>query len=96
MNNNDNDNMIAFFAVVIFLVAFGPGLLASFIPEVRTALLDARILVDENVVLPLADGIGLDIARAVILCGILLAVLVTVALVIRRFRARNEAKAATR
>ena len=52
----------------------------------------AHLLVDENVVIPIADGIGLDTARIVILCGLLIALLTLGALGIKRLHARRDEK----
>ena len=91
MNTDDDRTMLILTLPILFLL-LGPGLLASFLPDVRALLLEAHLLVDENVVIPIADGVGLDAARIVILCGLLIALLTLGALGIKRLHARRDEK----
>ena len=91
MNTDDDRTMLIVTLPILFLL-LGPGLLASFLPDVRALLLEAHLLVDENVVIPIADGVGLDAARIVILCGLLIALLTLGALGIKRLHARRDEK----
>lgn len=91
MNTDDDRTMLILTLPILFLL-LGPGLLASFLPDVRALLLEAHLLVDENVVVPIADGVGLDAARVVILCGLLIALLTLGALGIKRLHARRDEK----
>lgn len=93
MNTDDDRTMLILTLPILFLL-LGPGLLASFLPDVRALLLEAHLLVDENVVVPIADGVGLDAARVVILCGLLIALLTLGALGIKRLHARRDEKVA--
>lgn len=93
MNTDDDRTMLILTLPILFLL-LGPGLLASFLPDVRALLLEAHLLVDENVVIPIADGVGLDAARIVILCGLLIALLTLGALGIKRLHARRDEKVA--
>ena len=90
--NTDDDRTMLILTLPILLLLLGPGLLASFLPDVRALLLEAHLLVDENVVIPIADGVGLDAARIVILCGLLIALLTLGALGIKRLHARRDEK----
>ena len=90
--NTDDDRTMLILTLPILLLLLGPGLLASFLPDVRALLLEAHLLVDENVVIPIAAGVGLDAARIVILCGLLIALLTLGALGIKRLHARRDEK----
>ncbi|KAA9105998.1 hypothetical protein [Microbacterium rhizomatis] len=92
MNTDDDRTMLILTLPILFLL-LGPGILASFLPDVRALLLEADLLVDENVVIPIADGVGLDAARIVILCGLLIALLTLGAVGIKRLHARRDEKA---
>lgn len=92
MNADDDRTMLILTLPILFLL-LGPGILASFLPDVRALLLEAHLLVDENVVIPIADGVGLDAARIVILCGLLIALLTLGAVGIKRLHARRDEKA---
>lgn len=92
--NTDDDRTMLILTLPILVLLLGPGLLASFLPDVRALLLQAHLLVDENVVIPIADGIGLDAGRLVILGGLLIAMLTLGALGIKRLHARRDEKAA--
>ena len=92
--NTDDDPTMLILTLPILALLLGPGLLASFLPDVRALFLEAHLLVDENVVIPIADGIGLDTARIVILGGLLVALLTLGALGIKRLHARRDEKAA--
>lgn len=92
MNADDDRTMLILTLPILFLL-LGPGILASFLPDVRALLLEADLLVDENVVIPIADGVGLDAARIVILCGLLIALLTLGAVGIKRLHARRDEKA---
>lgn len=93
MNTDDDRTMLILTLPILFLL-LGPGLLASFLPDVRALLLEAHLLVDKDVVVPIADGVGLDAARIVILCGLLIALLTLGALGIKRLHARRDEKVA--
>lgn len=90
--NTDDDRTMLILTLPILLFLLGPGILASFLPDVRGALLQAHLLVDENVLIPIADGIGLDLARVVILAGLLVGLLTLGAWAIKRHHAAREEK----
>ncbi|MBG0716876.1 hypothetical protein G3N18_02080 [Microbacterium sp. 2C] len=94
--NTDDDRTMLILTLPILLLLIGPGILASFLPDVRGALLQARLLVDENVLIPIADGIGLDLARVMILAGLLVGVLTLGAWAIKRHHAARDEKAGSR
>ena len=69
------------------IVLLGPGLLARFVPAAQQYLLDLSILTSDELVITIAPGIGLDLARVVIAAGIAgLILLITVTTLIRRNR----------
>lgn len=94
--NTDDDRTMLIITLPILAFLLGPGILASFLPDVRTTLLQAHLLVDENVLIPIADGIGLDLARALILAGVLLGLLTLGAWGIKRHHAARDEKTGAR
>ena len=94
--NTDDDRTMLIITLPILAFLLGPGILASFLPDVRTALLQAHLLVDENVLIPIADGIGLDLARVVILAGLLVGLLTLGAWGIKRHHAARDEKTGAR
>jgi len=94
--NTDDDRTMLILTLPILLFLLGPGILASFLPDVRGALLQAHLLVDENVLIPIADGIGLDLARVVILAGLLVGLLTLGAWAIKRHHTAREEKSGSR
>lgn len=94
--NTDDDRTMLILTLPIIALLLGPGLLASFLPDVRGALIDARVLVEENVIIPIAAGAGLDLARVVIVCGLLVALLTLGAWGIKRLHAKREEKTGAR
>ncbi|WP_242085701.1 hypothetical protein [Microbacterium lacticum] len=94
--NTDDDRTMLILTLPILLFLLGPGILASFLPDVRGALLQAHLLVDENVLIPIADGIGLDLARVVILAGLLVGLLTLGAWAIKRHHTAREEKSGGR
>lgn len=86
MKENDNDTLFYLLAGVIF----GPPLLAKFVPGVRDALVNWHILVTDNVLIPLHDGVGLDLPRVLIVLCILGAIVSLIVLLLRSRAARKE------
>lgn len=94
--NTDDDRTMLILTLPIIVFLLGPGMLAAFLPDVRGALVEARVLVEEDIIIPIAAGAGLDLARVVIICGLLVAVLTLGAWGIKRFHAKREEKAGSR
>lgn len=94
--NTDDDRTMLILTLPIIAFLLGPGLLAAFLPDVRGALIEAHVLVEDNVIIPIAAGAGLDLARIVIICGLLVALLTLGAWGIKQFHAKREEKAGSR
>lgn len=95
MRNSDDDDFITFMAIGAFLIVFGPTLLARFAPWARDLLVRRHVLVDHDVLIPIASGAGLDLARVLIAAGIVLVgVLLIVWTIKRKLAARAVVRAA--
>lgn len=92
--NTDDDRTMLILTLPVLLFLVGPGLLASLVPDVRGALLDLHILVADAVVVPIADGVGLDLPRVLLGAGVLGLVVIAAAVVIRRRAAARAAAGA--
>lgn len=87
-----NDDQLAMTITGLVLAAFvGPGIAAKMIPAVRDALLQWHILVDEGVLVPLVEGVGLDLGRILILAAVLALLIALVITTKRRVAAHREA-----
>lgn len=74
----DNDEVITWIAGIAFVLFFGPLLLAHFMPDVASFLLQWHILTTRGVVLPLIAGGGLDFLRLLIAGAVLLVLVLIV------------------
>lgn len=88
MKENDTDILIYILCGMIFL----PPMLAKLVPGVRDSLVQWHILVTDNVLVPLHDGVGLDLPRVLIAICIL-GVLVSLIVLLFRGRAAMKAEA---
>lgn len=86
MKENDTDTLIYILAGMIFV----PPLLAKFIPGVRNMLVDWHILVTDNVLIPLHDGVGLDLPRVLIVLCVVGAIVSLIVLLLRSRAARKD------
>lgn len=89
MTTSNTDQQSGDFSTWLIIVGaaalFGPGLLARFVPAAQQFLLESRILTADDLVITIAPGVGLDLARVVIAAGIAgLLLLITVTTIIRR------------
>jgi len=87
MKNNNDD-----FFVILTVILVAPLLLGAFLKPVRTFLLNTHILVDQAVLIPFGDGIGLDLPRILIAAAVL-GILITLAVITYRAHARRKAEA---
>ncbi|WP_345188996.1 hypothetical protein [Microbacterium panaciterrae] len=80
MNEKDTDALL----VILVALLAGPALLASVFKPVQKMLINWKILVTDNVLIPIGDGAGLDLPRIIIAVCVLVAIVLLGAMLVRR------------
>lgn len=90
---NDDDDFLTFIVLIGVAAVFGPALAAHFIPTFAETLVHWHLLVTDGVLIPVAAGAGLDLARVVIAAGILVSLALVAVVAASRAAARRKARA---
>lgn len=72
------------FIVLLAAITFVPILLAKLFSPVRDALVSWQILTAQNVLIPLGDGVGFDLARLLIVLCVVGLIITLIVLAVRR------------
>lgn len=86
MNTKDDELVLVLAAII-----FGPVLLAGFFKPVQEALVSWHVLTTENVLIPIGEGAGIDLARLVIAISVIGALALLTVLAFRRRAAIKKA-----
>lgn len=76
--------------MILVAVAVGPTLLAALFAPVRDALVQWHVLVTGDVLIPLAEGVGLDLPRVLLLAALVGLVGLLLVAIIRRRAIRDR------
>ena len=87
-----DDEVLMILLAPFLVVFFGPAIAAAIFPEVRSFLLDWHILTTDNVMFPLVDGAGLDLARVLAAASVLALMVFLGVLAGRRIHNRRDSR----
>lgn len=93
-SGGSDDDFITWIVGIIAVALIGPGLLAKFVPAAQHALIQAHVLVTTSILIPIGTGSGLDLARVLVVIGLVaLAALLIYVSVRRHLRLREAGQA---
>lgn len=92
MNKSSDDDILtlAFIGVGFLMVIASSGAFALFSETARGWMLEHQVLVTDSVLIPISDGVGLDLLRVVLIAASVLLILVLGAMIARSRKQKQE------